>query len=235
MSTDSCAICGRTILKGERTRTYLTPEGESHDVCELCRGRAEALGWIWETVAAEQPAQAEPEGRRAGLGSRLRGRARRAGSSLRERARKRGAEAEPQAARSQQRSTDPAAAGASVRSRPATTSRSRVELALEEFNRSEHAHRVAGLIRTLGEPQVTIGNGAGEAGAVRITVAWELTWYQWVVQVSGEHADVRESGNGQEISELDASARQWNGHANGDGRLRLGRAPAEVEGEPATQ
>jgi hypothetical protein len=233
MTVDSCAVCGRTILSGERTRIYLTPEGDSRDVCELCRDRAEASGWTWEEVAGQKPEPEDPERRRRSLGSLLRGRARRATKSLPES----GSEdpeqtAEPPASGAGERNEDPAAAGADVRARPLATAGSRVERALSEFNGSEHSRTVAGLIRTLGMPQVTVGNGAGEPGAVRITVAWELTWYQWAVKVSGESAEVSQTGKGMEIAELDGPAREWNAHATDDGQLGLG-LPAPLEGEPA--
>ena len=45
MSPDAtCAICGRTILAGERVHRYASAE-EAHPVCELCVSRAERLGW----------------------------------------------------------------------------------------------------------------------------------------------------------------------------------------------
>jgi hypothetical protein len=233
MTVDSCAVCGRTMLKGERTRIYLTPEGDSRDVCELCRGRAEASGWTWEAVAEQQPQPADPERRRRSLGSLLRGRGRGGGESPPES----GADsdqpaAEPRAGEADKPDEDPAAAGAGVRARPHATAGTRVEQALSEFNGSEHSRTVAGLIRTLGMPQVTVGNGAGEPGAVRITVAWELSWYQWAVKVSAESAEVRQTGKGTEIAELDGPAREWNAHATEDGQLGLG-LPAPREGEPA--
>jgi hypothetical protein len=43
---ESCAICGRTILRGERVSEYVTGDGERHRVCSLCKTRAEAAGWI---------------------------------------------------------------------------------------------------------------------------------------------------------------------------------------------
>jgi hypothetical protein len=86
----------------------------------------------------------------------------------------------------------------------------RFELAVIRFNASEAARTVAGLTRTLGEPQVSIGAAAGSADAARITVAWELTWYQWSV-AGGEHErPVAELARGTEIDQLDAAARQWN-------------------------
>ena len=39
-------MCGRTILAGERTRSYISPKDGLQRVCELCRGRAERLGWV---------------------------------------------------------------------------------------------------------------------------------------------------------------------------------------------
>jgi len=44
---------------------------------------------------------------------------------------------------------------------------------------------------------------------------------------------VYEIDKGHEISEIDASAREWNAHAAEGGSLRLGTVPAEPEGEPA--
>ncbi len=84
------------------------------------------------------------------------------------------------------------------------------ELAVSRFNASEAARTVAGLTRTLGEPHVSIGAAAGSPDAARITVAWDLTWYQWAV-ASGEHErPVAELAHGTELEQLDAAARQWN-------------------------
>jgi hypothetical protein len=43
---ESCAVCERTILRGERMSEYVTPDGEHLRICSLCRARAEAAGWI---------------------------------------------------------------------------------------------------------------------------------------------------------------------------------------------
>jgi hypothetical protein len=81
--------------------------------------------------------------------------------------------------------------------------------AAERFNASEAARTVAGLTRTLGEPRVSIGAAAGSPGAARVTVAWELGWYQWAVAGEGERP-VAELARGTEIGQLDAAAREWN-------------------------
>jgi len=44
----NCAICGRTVLVGERTFRF-TPDGrEFVDVCPLCKDQALAYGWVSE-------------------------------------------------------------------------------------------------------------------------------------------------------------------------------------------
>src|SRR2546429_6740881 len=67
----SCAICERTILKGERTENYLAPGGRRHVVCELCNDRAYHEGWIRESAHDELPAM-RPREQRRGLIGRLR-------------------------------------------------------------------------------------------------------------------------------------------------------------------
>jgi hypothetical protein len=146
-------------------------------VCELCRIRAEALGWV-----------------------------------------------------------DPAASGARTGGPPAggDSPSSRFEQAVSRFNESEAARTVAGLMRTLGEPWVSVGAAAGSPSEVRITVAWELTWYQWGVDPGDQLRAVFPIDVGKEIGQLDGSARQWNATAAPGGQLRLG-APAQgrtPDGEP---
>ena len=56
----SCAVCGRTILKGERTEPYLAPGGQRKLVCELCTARADHEGWIRESGARRHAGHAPP-------------------------------------------------------------------------------------------------------------------------------------------------------------------------------
>lgn len=168
MSPDeTCAVCGRTILAGERTRSYMSPKEGLQLVCELCRGRAERLGWV-----------------------------------------------------------DPAAPGANVGRRPepepGESPRSRLDRAMERFNASDAARTVVGLTRTLGVPRVSIGSAAGSPSEVRVTVAWDLCWYQWGVDLGDELRAVFQLGKGDEIDQLDGSAREWNARADEGGRLVLG-------------
>jgi hypothetical protein len=114
--------------------------------------------------------------------------------------------------------SDPAAPGANVRRHDDSS----LERAVDRFNSSDAARTVAGLTRTLGEPRVSIGAAAGSASEIRVTVAWELCWYQWCVDVSDARRPVFPFGKGNEIAELDGSARQWNARAREDGRIGFG-------------
>ena len=70
------------------------------------------------------------------------------------------------------------------------------------------------------------------AAEVLLTVAWELSWYQWEVGADGEGADggpVREVAKGAELSELDEKARTWNAAVDEDGTLRLRSATEQPE------
>ncbi|MDX6636431.1 MAG: hypothetical protein QOF06_2634 [Solirubrobacterales bacterium] len=210
---DSCAICGRTILAGERVHGYLDGGEEERTVCELCVERAERLAWCSASESGVERPGRDHEGR-----GRLRG-------LLRRRHRRPGALATPVPAPA---SPDPAGSARRARPLPAPDdfAPTPFERAVARFNSSEAGHTVTGLTRTLGVPRASVGASAGAPGEVRITVAWELSWYQWGVDVGDELRAVFELGKGGEIDQLDAAARQWNAIVAEDGKLRLAGDPA---------
>ena len=91
---------------------------------------------------------------------------------------------------------------------------------MERFNSSDKPRKVAGLIRSLGEPNAAVSADPGRQLAL-VTVAWELSWYQWEVGGNGEGDPVREVAKGDELSELAEEARTWNAAVGEDGSLRL--------------
>ena len=103
--------------------------------------------------------------------------------------------------------------------------------AVERFNASEERRKVAGLIRSLGEPNAAVKPDPRRQLAL-VTVAWELSWYQWEVGADGDGDDgepVREVAKGAELSELDKKARAWNAAVDEDGTLRLRSATEQPE------
>jgi len=120
---------------------------------------------------------------------------------------------------------DPAAPGANV-GRRRGPSDGRLERAVARFNASEAARTAAGLTRSMGRPRASVGAAAGSASEVRITVAWQLCWYQWGVDLADEMRPVFLIARGEEVDQLDRSARHWNAKAGGDGRLAIGPGAA---------
>lgn len=80
---------------------------------------------------------------------------------------------------------------------------------------------MAGLTRSLGPARASVGAAAGSSAQVRITVAWELCWYQWAVDPAGR---VTEIAKGEDVEQLDRSARQWNASVGKGGQLLFGTA-----------
>jgi hypothetical protein len=227
MSADAtCALCGRTILAGERVHGYPELDHE-RTVCELCVGRAEKLGWRADGEADPEPSPLDSHHRRGRLRGLLRRPSRRPGSPS-------SSPAQPQS--TELADTDPAAAPR-ARRRPAPVldlaAPTPFQRAVVRFNSSEAARTVTGLTRTLGRPWVSVGASAGAPEEVRITVAWELSWYQWGVDIGDELRPVFEIAKGREIGQLDAASKQWNASVAGEGRLSLG-VPEQrsASGEP---
>jgi hypothetical protein len=185
---EACAICGRTILRGERVSEYVDGDGETVGVCQLCKPRAETSGWIPAAYAATASRSA-PERRRAWVGS-----------ALRERFVRR-LEGEREASMAEEEPEEP---------EPEP-----VRSPLDVFNASGEARKVAGLVRSLGVPRVSVRQPGPNTAL--IVVAWDLSWYRW--RVEGE--DVSELAKGNEISELPAEDREWNASAAEDGTLSL--------------
>lgn len=224
----TCDVCGRTILKGERTEPFLAPGGKRHGVCELCFSRAQHHGWIRESVAGDVPSgvpRAEP---RRPLLSRLR---RRREPELPPEPPSPiaqpgfGGNGEPAA------EEEPHPLPPPPRSRPKdprhvravpTTAEVKVERALELFNGSQQQRTVAGVARTLGPPWITALPDLDQQSAVTVVVAWELSWYRFRVDLGDEADPVVMLEKGEEIREIDEDLREWNATMDADGRLISG-------------
>jgi len=109
-----------------------------------------------------------------------------------------------------------------LRNRAAPAPTGLFERAAARFNASPSGAKVAGLTRTLGVPRASIGAAAASPELVRVTVAWELTWYQWGVDLADPTRTVFELRRGVDVAEIDAAARQWNASVGEGGRIAIG-------------
>jgi hypothetical protein len=191
----ACAICERTLLMGERA-TRFSPDGGSEyvDVCPLCIEVALEHGWVKEGSPTTPTVAGERRRRRRPLLSLL--------------------GAHP-------RADEP------VMSEPILRRLSEGELAIVEaadvFNGSAYRRTVEGIAKSLGEPQVSIVPLSGVNQEVVITVAWDISWYQY--RISFESAQpVRLEQRGHDPDELEASFTAWNSRLD-----EVGRVVPEIE------
>ena len=186
-----CAVCHRTLLMGERSVRF-TPGGEDWvDVCALCTDQADEHGWIKEGSPTTPlvPDTSRRRRRFPGLG-------------LIEQHRK----VEPESVMPEP-----------MLRRLSSTEQAMVEAA-ELFNDSAYRRTIAGIAKSLGEARVSFLPLSGVNPEVVVTVAWDISWYQYrVVFESGQ--PVRLAERGYELDELDDRFKDWNGHLGPDGRL----------------
>ena len=186
----TCAICHRTLLMGERAVRF-TPGGDDWvDVCALCTTTADDHGWIKEG-SPTTPIVPETRRRRrfAGLSSLL----------------------ETRRAEPEQRVPEP------MYRRLEPEEQAMVEAA-ELFNDSAYRRTIAGIAKSLGETRVSLLPLSGVNPEVVITVAWDISWYQYRVSPdSPQH--VRLAERGYELDDLNPRFTHWNGHLDGDGRV----------------
>jgi hypothetical protein len=224
----SCDVCGRTILKGERTEYYLAPGGQRHRVCELCFARAETAGWIRESAHGDVPTRApRVEQRRPLLGRLRRRRNAQTDNGSEPEVEETPFEAEPPAAGEEETEVPlrPRREGPKdprhVRAVP-TTAEVKVERALDAFNVSEHQRTIVGLSRSLGAPWVTALADLEAPSQVTIVVAWELSWYRFRVDLGDEADPVALVEKGEEVDQIDPSLRGWNGTLDAQGHVVIG-------------
>jgi hypothetical protein len=189
----SCAICERTLLLGERSIRFSPNGGGDYvDVCPLCAETAVEYGWVREG-APTTPTVA------------LQGRRRRGSSWL-----------------ATLMGTKPRPGDATVASEPILRRLSERELEMVEaadvFNSSQYRRTIGGIGKSLGAPRVSIVVLSGVNAEVVVTVAWEISWYQYRVSPDSDNP-VRLEGRGHDPSELESSFTDWNAHVEGDGRI----------------
>jgi hypothetical protein len=234
-AVSSCDVCGRTLLRGERSHVYVGG-GARHAVCELCTSRALHGGWIREGTLPEYDETSARVDRRRSLFGRLRTRRDAAVRSEDEFETPPSFDDEPAAPPPPPPSRAPAPARAAaprpqrptgevretrhVRAVP-TSVEHKISTTVEAFNGSEHPKTVAGIARSLGRPEASVLPASGAPSIVNVVVAWELCWYRYEVDLSDDDLIMRKAGQGYELSELAPEERCANAAVDDSGRLSL--------------
>jgi hypothetical protein len=189
----TCAICERTLLMGERA-TRFSPNGGADyvDVCPLCSETAVEYGWIREGAPTTPMVPSERRRRGRGILAAIMG---------------------TQPRRPVEETIAP---------EPILRRLSDQELAMVEaadlFNASQYRRTVAGIAKSLGTPQVSVVVLSGVNAEVVLTVAWDISWYQYRISPDSDNP-VRLEGRGHDPAELEAAFTEWNARLDGDGRI----------------
>ena len=183
-----CAVCERTLLMGERSARFSPNGPESYvDVCQLCQDAAHEYGWRKEGAPTTPTIAPDRRRSRFSFGGLL-------GRS---------------------------AAQAPVASEPILRRLSEAELSIvdaaDRFNASQYRRTVGGIARSLGMPSVSIVALSGVNADVVVTIAWEISWYQY--RITADTAPVRLAERGHDPSELEVPFTDWNAHMEEDGRV----------------
>lgn len=95
--------------------------------------------------------------------------------------------------------------------------RTRIERALGVFNESPHRGMIVGIARTLGTPWASATSASDGPGDVAIAVVWELSWYEFRVDLDARAVALVRRGD--KLDELDSALKGWNLEVSSQGRL----------------
>jgi hypothetical protein len=188
--TRICAVCERTLLTGERAIRFAPTGDDFVDVCPLCADIALEHGWIKEGSPTTPTVPSQRRRKRRGLASLF----------------------DPR----RQPADDPVVADPILR-RLSVREQQMVEAA-DIFNASDYRRTVGGIAKSLGKPRASIVPLSGVSGELIVTVAWDISWYQYRVTPDSAQP-VRLAERGHELGDLDATYQRWNARIEDDGRL----------------
>jgi hypothetical protein len=188
----TCAVCDRTLLQGERAARYSPGADVWVDVCALCLDTANENGWVKEGTPTSPIVPEPPRKKRRSwnLGALF---------------------------ETRREIPEPVLAEPMLR-RLSPEEQILVEAA-ELFNRSQHSRTIAGVAKSLGEARVSMIPLSGTNAEIVITIAWEISWYQYRV-VFDSAQPVRLESRGQDVDELRDRFKQWNASLDAQNRVK---------------
>ena len=90
--------------------------------------------------------------------------------------------------------------------------------AADLYNASDYRRTIGGVAKSLGEPRASILPLSGVNQELVITIAWDITWYQY--RVSPESAQpVKLEARGHELGDLEGAFQAWNAQVLPDGKI----------------
>jgi hypothetical protein len=189
--TRTCAICDRSLLQGERAVRYAPDGGGFVDVCPLCQEIAADYGWVKEGSPTTPTVPVQRPRRKRGLLASI--------------------FAPLQSPPEEDVASEP------ILRRLTEPEQAMVEAA-DLYNRSAYRRTIGGVAKSLGEPRASILPLSGVNQELVITIAWDLTWYQY--RVSPESAQpVKLEARGHELGEVEPTFQSWNAKIQPDGRI----------------
>ena len=184
----ACAVCERTLLQGEYALRF-SPDGvEFVDVCPLCQDIALDYGWVREG-GPMSPVYASHSRRRPRWAQLL-----------------------------GVKNGEPEPVVPEPILRRLSDSELEVVEAADHFNGSQFRRTVGGIAKSLGTPSISIVPLSGVNTEIVITIAWDISWYQYPVTPDLAQP-VRLAERGHELDELDPMFTDWNAHMVEDGRI----------------
>ena len=187
-----CAICERTLLVGERALRFAPHQGGGLvDVCQLCADDAVEQGWVKEGSPTSPTVPPAKRRRKLSLSSIF----------------------DPRRTPAEDETVAP---------EPLLRRLSEHELAIVDaadlFNASAYRRTISGIAKSLGGPKASIVPLSGVNTEVVITIAWDISWYQYRVTVDSAQP-VRLEERGLELAEVDGTFKAWNANLDARGRL----------------
>ena len=189
-ATRTCAICERSLLLGERAIRFAPNGSDFVDVCPLCQDQAVEYGWLKEGSPTTPTVPDSRRRRRLTL---------------------------PSIFETRRPSPEQTVAPEPILRRLSEPELAMVEAA-DLFNASQYRRTVSGIAKSLGEPRVSIVQLSGVKSELVVTVAWEISWYQYRVSFDSAQP-VRLAERGHDPKELESSFVEWNARLAEDGRL----------------